>query len=165
MDSSSTLWFLICMAILAAAALVQIITLLVLATVSLKMRNHVAALMESIEEDVLPTMKIVRNIFEETSPKIKLAADQVLEVSRTVRLQVDHVNETLSDIVNKTHTQATRVDECLTTVLNGLGKASETVQRATGQTSRKMNAVMTGIRVGVETLRSRRKPNSGAPGA
>lgn len=152
------LWFLICLAIIAAAALVQIITLIMVATDAMKMRRHVKTLTERIEEDVMPTVKIVRSVLEEASPKIKLATDQVLEVSRTVRLQVDHINEALNDIVDKTHTQANRVDDCMTAVFNGIGKAGEAAQRTTGKTSRKMSAVAAGIRVGVEALRSRRKP-------
>lgn len=157
MHQTPEMWFFICVIIVAVSALMQAIMVTVIAVVAIKTRNRVHALTERIDDDVMPTVKIVRSLLEETTPKIKLATDHVLDISRTVHLQVEHVSDALNDIVDKTQTHANRVDEALTMVLNGIGKAGGGVQRATDQTSRKMGAVMTGIRVGMEVLRSRRK--------
>lgn len=148
---------LICVVVVAISALMQAIMTTVAALGLLGMKKRIQALTERVEEDVLPAVKTARGIVDEASPKLKLATDEVLEISRAVRLQVDHVNATLTDIVDKTHKQANRVDECITLVMSGLGRASGKVQRATGGTSRKLNAVVTGIRVGTEVFRARRK--------
>ncbi|MCL5263038.1 MAG: hypothetical protein M1568_02075 [Acidobacteria bacterium] len=148
---------LICVIVVAASALMQAIFMMIIAIGSLKTRKRVNELTDRIEDDVLPAVKIVREILVDASPKLKQATEEMLEVSRKVRQQVDHVNEALTDIVDKTHTQANRVDEALTLVLGGLGRAGGIVQQATGGTSRKVGAVMTGLRVGMEVLRARRK--------
>lgn len=167
MHQTPEMWFFICVIIVAASALMQAIMMTVIAVVAIKTRSRVHALTERIDNDVMPAVKVARDLLEETSPKIKLATDQVLDISRTVRLQVEHVNDALNDIVDKTHAHASRVDEGLTMVLNGIGKAGGGVQRATGETSRKVGAVMTGIRVGMEVLRAKRrtrKSSDGTPG-
>ena len=157
MGQPPELWFFICAAIVAASALMQAIFMMVITIGALQTRKRVNALTERIESDVLPAVHSVRGLVEDATPKLKQATDHVLEISRTAREQVDHVNETLTDIVNKTQTQADRVDECLTSTLNVIGRATGSVHRATGGTSRKMNAVLTGFRVGAAVLGSRKK--------
>lgn len=157
MGQPPELWFFICAAIVAASALMQAIFMMVIAIGAMKTRKRIDALTERIENDVMPAVQSVRGLVEDATPKLKQATDHVLEISRTAREQVDHVSETLSDIVDKTHTQANRVDECLTTTLDVVGRATGSVHRATGGTSRKMNAILTGIRVGVAVLGSRKK--------
>lgn len=148
---------LICVVVVAVSALMQAIAMVVAATGMLRMKKRVQALTDRVEEDVLPAVKTVRDILEDAAPKLKEATDEMLEVSHAVRQQVDHVNEALTDIVDRTHTQANRVDETLTVVLGGISRAGGIVQQATGGTSRKVGAVMTGLRVGMEVLRARRK--------
>jgi len=148
---------LICVVVVAISALIQAIMTTVAALGLLGMKKRVQALIDRVEEDALPAVKSARSIVEEASPKLKLASNEVLEISRAVRLQVDHVNATLTDIVDKTHKQANRVDECMSLVMGGLGRAGGKVHRTKSETSRKVNAVMTGLRVGAEVFRARRK--------
>ena len=154
---------LICVIVVAIAALTQAIMMTMIAVGAAKMRKRIHSLADRLEEDVLPTVKAVRSIVEEASPKLKLASNEVLEISRAVRLQVDHVNATLTDIVDKTHKQANRVDECMSLVMGGLGRAGGKVHRTKSETSRKVNAVMTGLRAGAEVFRARRKARQDDP--
>lgn len=147
----------ICVVVVAASALMQAIMMTVIALGAAKTRKRVNALTDRVEQDVLPAVRTVRELLEETSPKLKLVTDEMLEVSRTVRRQVDHMDAALTDIVDKTHVQATRMDETLSVVLGGLSRAGGLVQHATGGTSRKVGAVMTGLRVGMEVFKARRK--------
>lgn len=148
---------LICVVVVAISALMQAITMTVTAIGMMQMKKRVEALTDRVEEDVLPAVKTVRNILDDASPKLKQATDEILEVSRAVRQQVDHVNVALTDIVDRTHTQASRVDETLSMVLGGIGRAGGLLNTAKGGTSRRMGAVMTGLRVGMEVFQSRRK--------
>ncbi len=150
-------WFFICAIIVAVSALMLALMLVIVAVMAMRTRKRLNALTERIEDDVLPTVKTVRALVEDTSPKVKLATDQMLEVSRTLRTQAMHVSDTLTDIVDKTHKQANRVDDALTLVMGGLGRAGGSVHRATGGSSRKMSAALTGLRVGMEVLRAGRK--------
>lgn len=147
---------LICVVVVAASSLMQAIMMIVIAIGAAKARKRVQTIADRVEEDMMPAIKTARGILEDASPKLKQAAYEMLEVSRVVRRQVDHMNETFTDIVDKTHIQANRVDEYLTVVMDGLGRAGDSVQRATGGTSRKMGAVLQGIRVGAAVLRARR---------
>lgn len=155
---------LICVVVVAISALMQAIMTTVIAIGAVRARKRLHSLADRVEADMLPAVKAARGIVEEASPKLKLASDEVLEISRSVRLQVDHVNETLTDIVDKTHKQANRVDDAMTLVLGGLGRAGGKVHRTKDQTSRKLNAVMTGLRVGAEVFRARRKARQDAQG-
>jgi hypothetical protein len=155
---------LICVVVVAASALMQAIMMTVIAVGAVRTRKRIRALTDRVEQDVLPAVKTVRDILEDAAPKLKEATDEMLEVSRAVRQQVDHVNVALTDIVDRTHTQASRVDETLSMVLGGIGRAGGLLHSATGGTSRKMGAVMTGLRVGMEVFQSRRKAREKARG-
>lgn len=153
---------LICVVVVAISAAMQAIMTTIAAFGLLGMKKRVQALTDRVEEEVMPAVKAARGIVEEASPKLKLASDEVLEITRAVRLQVDHVNATLTDIVDKTHKQANRVDDAMTLVMGGLGRAGGKVHRTKDQTSRKVNAVLTGLRVGAEVFRARRKARQDA---
>lgn len=155
---------LICVVVVAASALMQAIMMTLIAVGSMRTRKRIHLLTERVEEDVLPVVKKMRDLLEDTTPKLKQVTDEMLQVSHAVRQQVDHVNAALTDIVDRTHTQASRVDEALSMVLGGIGRASGLVQNATGGTSRKVGAVMTGLRVGMDVLKARRKARDEARG-
>ena len=148
---------LICVIVVAASALMQAIMMTVIAIGAVRTRKRIHTITDRVEQDVLPAVKTVRDILEDASPKLKQATDEMLEISHAVRQQVDHVNAALTDIVDRTHTQASRVDETLSMVLGGIGRAGGLLHSATGGTSRKLGAVMTGLRVGMDVFQSRRK--------
>lgn len=156
---------LICVVVVAVSALMQAIAMIVAATGMLRMKRRVQALTDRVEEDVLPAVKTVRDILDDASPKLKEVTDEMLEVSHAVRQQVDHVNTALTDIVDRTHSQAHRVDETMSLVLGGINRAGGIMQVATGGTSRKVGAVMTGLRVGMKVFKARRKARDEARGA
>jgi methyl-accepting chemotaxis protein len=104
------------------------------------------------QEHLIPALSSVRHLFEEVSPKLKVAADNVLEASQTLRSQSQHVNSTVDDLLEKTETQADRIDEMVTAALNSIAHATSTLQRVVATPARQVSAVLNGLRAGLDVL-------------
>jgi hypothetical protein len=124
-----------------------------------------AAKAEKIADEMsgkaLPIIVQSRTLLEDLSPRIRVIAANLAEISTTLKDQTKHVNSTVGEVVDKTRTQAERVDEMVTAVLDGVTHASATIQTGVSKPVRKLNGILEGFRVAVETfVRSNSGPRS-----
>lgn len=150
-------WYLITTVVLTLATLMQAAALCVLAGIALKARKEAMQMKSRMEREIMPFVNDTKAMIEEAAPKLKLVTDHLLDITSTTRLQVRHVNETVNDVVDRTHAQAKRVDQIVTGTLDGVQRATDTVQQAVGLSARQIAGVISGIRVGFEVLRGRRR--------
>lgn len=109
------------------------------------------------EEHAIPALTSAKALLDSVSPKLKLAAENVAATSEKLRDQTTRVNETLDDLLKRTEAQAERVDEMITGTLDTVADATAAVQQAVTSPVRQVNAVLRGLRVGFDTLRSRNR--------
>ena len=91
----------------------------------------------------------------------RTVSSQIVEITSTVRDQTKHVNTTVDDVVGKTNAQLAKVDEMVSAVIGSIAHAGATVQSGVSKPVRKVNGLLQGLKVGVETLfrsESRRSP-------
>lgn len=119
---------------------------------ALKRVNEISKL---AEQHVIPMLGTTRQLLDETSPKLKVAAQNVMEISEKAKVQAAHASTAMDDLLKKTESQADRVDEMITGTLNSVAHATASVQRAVSVPVRQMGAVLHGLKVGLETLRSK----------
>jgi methyl-accepting chemotaxis protein len=155
-------WYLITTVVMAVATIMQAAALCALAAVALKARKELMQMKSRMDREVMPFVNNTKAMIEEAAPKLKLVTDHLLDITSTTRLQVRHVNETVNDVVDRTHEQAKRVDQIVTGTLDSVAKATDSVQRAVGLSARQIVAVLTGIRVGYDVLRRRRRMSHSA---
>lgn len=114
------------------------------------------------EEHIIPTLASARSLIEEMAPKMKAAvqnvadaSQQAMQLSLNLKNQSAQVGETLDALLRKTEIQAERVDEIVTGTLNTVAHATATLQHAVAVPARQIGAVLSGLRAGLDVLRSR----------
>jgi methyl-accepting chemotaxis protein len=149
--------FILFTALVAVAMLVQagvLLGMLIAMKASLKRMESFATLADTY---AIPALSAAKDLLDAVSPKLKVAADNVAAASETLRTQSQHVNETLDGVLKKTEAQAERVDELITGTLNAVADATAAVQRAVSTPARQVQAVLNGLRVGMDVLRGRNR--------
>lgn len=115
------------------------------------------------EEHALPALETARHLLEEVTPKLKVAAQNVMELSETLRTRTATVSDTVDDLLKKAEGQVDRVDEMVTGTLDSIAHATATVQKAVVTPVRQVSAILSGLRVGFDVLRSRNHHTTPAP--
>jgi uncharacterized phage infection (PIP) family protein YhgE len=144
-------------ALVAVAVLIQagvLLGMLIAMRASLKRMETLATM---AEEHAIPALASAKNLLDAVSPKLKVAADNVAAASETLKTQAQHANETMDSVLKKTEAQAERVDEMITGTLNTVADATAAVQRAVSTPVRQVNALLNGLRAGLDVLRSRNR--------
>lgn len=144
-------------ALVAVAMLVQagvLVGMFIAMKAALKRMESLATM---AEEHAIPALTAAKSLLDAVSPKLKTAADNVAAASETLRTQTQHVNQALDDVLKKTEAQAARVDEMITGTLNAVADATAAVQRAVTTPVRQVNALLNGLRVGMDVLRGRNR--------
>jgi methyl-accepting chemotaxis protein len=151
--------------VIGVGVLVFIVVLLALATTLLRARKRIHQVMEQYETTVAPhigpMVQSARSLVEDLSPKLKHIASHLVEVSDTLRSEAQHISVSVSDVVERTHQQAARVDHIVSSTLNGIGHASAAVQEGIAAPIRHITSVLDGLRAGLGSLRRKRPHPNG----
>ena len=151
--------------VIGVGVLAFIAVLIALAVVAMRASKRVKQLMQQYETSVAPhigpMVSSARSLVEDLSPKIKHIASNLVEVSDTVRGEAQHITVSVSDVVERTHQQAARVDHIVSSTLNGLGHATAAVQEGIAVPIRHLSGVLDGLRAGFSSLRRRRPHPNG----
>jgi methyl-accepting chemotaxis protein len=151
--------------VIGVGVLAFIAVLVALAVVGLRARKRVNQLLVQYETSVAPhigpMVSSVRSLVEDLSPKLKHITQNVVEVSDVVRGEAQHITVSVSDVVERTHQQATRVDHIVSSTLDGLGHATAAVQEGIAAPIRHLSGVLDGLRAGLGSLRRKRPHPNG----
>ena len=115
--------------VIGVGVLVFIVVLLVLAKTLFHARKRVHQLTQQYETSIAPhigpMVQSAHSLVEDLSPKLKHIASNMVEVSDILRSEAQHISVSVSDVVERTHQQAARVDHIVSSTL----KVSATRQR------------------------------------
>jgi methyl-accepting chemotaxis protein len=151
--------------VIGVGVLTFIVVLAVLATALLRARKRVRKMVEQYETSIAPhigpMVSSARALVEDLSPKLKHITQNVVEVSDILRGEAQHITVSVSDVVERTHQQAARVDHIVSSTLNGIGHATAAVQEGIAAPIRHLTGVLEGLRAGLGSLRRRRPHPNG----
>lgn len=120
-----------------------------------------------VVEDLTPKVKAistdVRVLVDELTPKVKIISDDAVEVSGKVKEAAENIVQTVNDVVDRTHQKATRVDDMVAGTLNGIDHATSAVQHGISIPLRRINGILEGLRVGLNTLRRKERADGDGP--
>jgi len=149
-------------AVTTAAVLMQALVLLGMLIVLRGAVKRLNEVVRKAEEDALPVLAHSRQLLEEISPKLKVAAQNALEVSQTarevsltVKTESARLAGALDDLLKRAAVQTERLDDIVTSALNGVAQATAMVQKAVSVPVRQMSAVLNGLRAGLGVLRNK----------
>jgi methyl-accepting chemotaxis protein len=151
--------------VIGVGVLAFIAVLIALAIVALRARKRVNQLLVQYETSVAPhigpMVASVHSLVDDLSPKLKHIAGNIVELTDIVRGEAQHITVSVSDVVERTHQQATRVDHMVSSTLNGIGHASAVVQEGIAAPIRHLSGVLDGLRAGLGSLRRKRHHPNG----
>jgi predicted PurR-regulated permease PerM len=131
--------------------LIFIVVLLVLAKTLLHTRKRVHDLLDhyqtTIAPHIGPIVQSTRSLVDDLSPKLKHITTNMVDVSDILRTE-----------------QAARVDDIVSSTLNGIGHATAAVQEGLSTPIRHLNGILDGLRAGIGSFR-RKRPHSNGTGA
>jgi methyl-accepting chemotaxis protein len=155
--------------VIGVGVLVIIVVLAALAKIALDARKRIHKLLDQYETTIAPHLghlgPIVASthaLIEELSPKLKHITSNLVEVSDILRSEAQHITVSVSDMVERTHQQAARVDHIVSSTLNGIGHATAAVQEGIAAPLRHLSGVFEGLRAGFGSLRRKRPHSNGA---
>jgi methyl-accepting chemotaxis protein len=152
--------------ILGVGMLCFIGVLLAIAGTVLQARKHIRRAMDHYEKEIaphlVPMVKSARSTVDALGPRLKHVTDNMVEVSDILRSETQHITVSLSDVVERTHQQAARVDHIVSSTLNGIGHATAAVQEGLSAPIRHISGVIEGLRAGIGSFRRKRTHPNGA---
>ena len=151
--------------VLGVGVAVFIAVLLALAKTLLDMRKRVHRVLEQYETSIAPHLgpmvASAHAMVDELSPKLKHITSNLVEVSDILRSETQHITVSVSDMVERTHQQAARVDHIVSSTLNGIGHATAAVQEGIAAPIRHLSGVLEGLRAGFGSFRRKRPHANG----
>jgi ABC-type transporter Mla subunit MlaD len=151
--------------IIGLAVLCFIVVMVMLAGTILQTRKRVHHLLDHYDKEIapniVPMVKSARSLVDSLAPKLKHATENLVEVSDILRSETQHITVSLSDMVERTHQQAARVDNIVSSTLNGIGHATAAVQEGIAAPIRHLSGVLDGLRAGFGSLRRKRPHSNG----
>jgi methyl-accepting chemotaxis protein len=156
--------------IIGVAVLCFLVVMAVLGAAVLYTRKRIRETLDHYHNEIaphlVPMVKSARSTVDSLGPKLKHITENLSEVSDILRSETQHITVSVSDVVERTHQQAARVDNILSSTLNGIGHATAAVQEGLSAPIRHISGVIDGLRAGFGSLRRKRTHSNGhAPAA
>ena len=112
---------------------------------------------------VSPLLTRVQLLLDDTQPKITSMVNDASHVVYLARGQAQKIDRVVTDAADRLRGQLTHVDRILTSTLEAVEDAGIQMRRSVLQPVKKASALLTGIKVGLDILRSRRSATGTVP--
>ena len=144
----------------AIALIVQVAILAALFFEARRTMEKVNRATDDLNTRVGPMLTRMQLLLDDTQPKITSMVNDASHVVYLARGQAQKVDRVMTDAADRLRGQLVHVDRILTGALEAVEDAGLQVRRSVLQPVKKASALLTGIKVGLDILRSRR-PGSG----
>ena len=146
--------------IVAAVALVIQCAMLIALFVEIRETNKkVNGLVGDLHTRVGPILTRVQILLDDTQPKISNMVADAAHVVYLTRGQAQKMDRVLTDASDRLRGQLNHLDRLMTGALEAVEDAGSQFRHSVWQPMQKFSALVQGIKVGLELLRSRRRSN------
>jgi len=153
-------WIAISSVVTAIALLVQIILLSSLAVQMRKTMEQVNRTVNDLHTRVGPILTRVQILLEDTQPKISNMVSDAAHIVYLTRGQAQKVDRIFTDAADRLRGQLLHTDRILTGALEAIEDAGVQFHRSFWSPMKKASALVQGIKVGIDLLRSRNRRTS-----
>lgn len=136
-------------AVTAVAVVLQMVILAALYFSTKKTSERVEKIAKQVEEKAIPALTTANEMLTEARPKISEIINNMHVTTTTVRAQAERMNDTLTDIVDRTRLQVIRADEIVSRTMDRVEETTEAVHHVVLSPVRQLSAVMTGLMAGI----------------
>jgi uncharacterized protein YoxC len=138
------------------ALLLQVSILIGLFLQTRRTMKQVEDSISDLNRKVSPILTRVQILLEDTQPKITTMVNDAAHIVYLARGQAQKVDRVFTDATDRLRGQLTRADRILTGTLEAVEEAGSQFKHSFWQPMRKASALVQGIKVGIDLLRSRR---------
>ena len=154
--------WLIVFAMVAAIALVVQVAILTALFIEMRQTNRrVSALVTDLQTRVGPILTRMQMLLEDTQPKISNMVADASHIVYLARGQAQKVDRVLTDAADRLRGQLNHADRILTGTLEAVEDAGAHLRSSFWKPMQKASALVQGIKVGLDLLRSRRRNSGG----
>ena len=152
-------------ALTAVAIALQSLVLLGIFLSLRKTSAKVDTLTTELRSHALPAIQSAQSLITSTGPKLEGIVSDVHATTALVRGQVERLDNTVTDIIDRTRLQVIRADELVTRTLDRVEDTTETLQHTVVSPVRQLTGIMQGVSVGLGALfRMRNRRRAGGNG-
>ncbi len=155
--NNQTIWQIIFDAIAAFALLVQALVVLVAYFTIRKAMSKVQDDVHELRATAMPLLAKSKDIVEKISPRVETITADIASIAQTVKEQTARISVTTDDILGRVHRQSTRVDNMVTSVVDGVEHASNVVTDSVARPARQIGAVLASVKAFLSVLATGRR--------
>ncbi len=145
----------------AIALVVQVVILTALFFQLRRTTENVNRLMGDLHSRVGPILTRVQILLDDTQPKISSMVNDASHIVYLARGQAQKIDRVFTDAADRVRGQLVRADRILTGTLEAVEDAGAKIKHSFWQPVQKASALVQGIKVGLDILRSRRRRRQG----
>jgi len=143
------------------AVVVQVAILAaILATVK-RSTKRMESLADEIQRRALPTLDAAQELLTNSKPKIEEILSNAAESSTTLREQVDRLDNTVSDIIDRTRLHVIRADNLVGRTMDKVEETTEMVHTTVISPIRHISGIVQGLTAGIFSLLGRHEKARG----
>src|SRR6266849_9111525 len=146
------------------AALALVVQVVILTLLLLQMRRtseNMNRLMGDLHARVGPILTRVQILLDDTQPKISNMVNDASHVGYLARGQAQKIDRVFTDAADRLRGQLVQADRILTGTLEAVEDAGAKIKHSFWRPVQKASALVQGIKVGLDILRSRRRRRQG----
>jgi len=147
----------------AIALIVQVTILAALFFEAKRTMEKVNRTTDDLNARVGPLLTRVQLLLDDTQPKITSMVNDASHVVYLARGQAQKIDRVVTDATDRLRGQLVHADRILTSALEAVEDAGIQMRRSVLQPVKKASALLTGIKVGLDLLRSRRATSATVP--
>jgi uncharacterized protein YoxC len=147
-------------------AIALVVQVTVLTMLFLQTRETLAQMQRTIAEmnsKISPILTRVQILLEDTQPKISTMVSDAAHIVYLARGQAQKVDRVFTDATDRLRGQLVRADRILTGTLEAVEEAGSQFKHSVWKPMQKASALIQGIKVGIDLLRSRRGSRKDEP--
>ncbi|HVH71229.1 MAG TPA: DUF948 domain-containing protein [Candidatus Dormibacteraeota bacterium] len=155
------LWLEIFSIVAALALVVQVVILTVLLFQMRRTTDNVNRLVGELQSRMGPILTRVQILLDDTQPKISSMVNDASHMVYLARGQAQKVDRVFTEAADRLRGQIMHADHILTGVLESAEEVGSQVKHGFWRPVQKVSALVQGIKVGLDLLRSRRRGSVG----
>ena len=155
------LWLEIFSLVAAAALIVQVVILAALFFRLRKTTENMDRLVGDLHSRVGPILTRVQILLDDTQPKISSMVNDASHIVYLARGQAQKIDRVFTDAADRLRGQLVQADRILTGTLEAVEDAGAKIKHSFWRPVQKASALVQGIKVGLDILRSRRRRRQG----
>lgn len=140
---------------LGIALVVQIGILIAILTAVKNSTKRLESLADEVQRRALPTLDAAQDLLTKTKPKIEEIIANAAESTATMRSQIARLDDTVTDIMDRTRLHVIRADNLVGNTLDRVEHTTELVHTTVISPIRHLSGIVQGLTAGVASLLGR----------